>query len=222
MILFNKSSSFLKCIFIVLPCLATVCFAQDSGASAGGTSNASSKSSGGGSSFGMVVGDNYILKASDVIALDVYQEPDLRKEARIEADGTVTLALIGKVKVAEMTVAEAQSLITDLYNRDFLVEPQITVLVISFSPKHIRVLGNVGVPGLVEIPPDDNLTLIDAITQCRGVSRLGDDRKITLTRTMEDGKIKAFEINFKKIKRGEAKDYILQEGDIIYVPERLI
>ena len=65
---------------------------------------------------------------------------------------TVTLALIGKVKVAQMTVSEAQSLITDLYDRDFLVEPQVNVLVISFSPKFVRVLGHVGSPGMVDIP----------------------------------------------------------------------
>ena len=170
----------------------------------------------------MVVGQNYVLKSSDVISLEVYQEPDLDKEVRIEADGTVTLALIGKVKVSQMTVGEAQSLITDLYDRDFLVEPQVNVLVTSFSPKFVRVLGHVGSPGMVDIPPDKDLTLIDAITQCRGVSRLGDDRKLTISRTDEEGNTRAFEVNFKKIKRGEAKDYTLEEGDVIYVPERLI
>ena len=31
------------------------------------------------SDVGIVVGDNYILKASDVVDIDVYQEPDLKK-----------------------------------------------------------------------------------------------------------------------------------------------
>ena len=194
--------------------------ASDGGISPSGQSTGSFAS--GGSSIGLIVGGNYVLKPSDVTSLDIYQEPDLNKEVRIEADGTVTLALIGKVKVAQMTVSEAQSLITDLYDRDFLVEPQVNVLVISFSPKFVRVLGHVGSPGMVDIPPDKELTLIDAITQCRGVSRLGDDRKLTITRRDSDGGTKAFEVNFKKIKRGEAKDYILQEGDIIYIAERLI
>jgi len=198
--------------------------AQEAGGGSGGGSLPAAPSGSGGSSslVGMVVGQNYVLKSSDVISLEVYQEPDLDKEVRIEADGTVTLALIGKVKVSQMTVGEAQSLITDLYDRDFLVEPQVNVLVTSFSPKFVRVLGHVGSPGMVDIPPDKDLTLIDAITQCRGVSRLGDDRKLTISRTDEEGNTRAFEVNFKKIKRGEAKDYTLEEGDVIYVPERLI
>ncbi|MGC6505034.1 MAG: polysaccharide biosynthesis/export family protein [Coraliomargaritaceae bacterium] len=182
---------------------------------AGGSSSA-------GSSVGLIVGQNYVLKPSDVISLEIYQETDLDKQVRIEADGTVTLALIGKVKIAQMTVAEAQALITDLYDRDFLVDPQVNVLVVSFSPKFVRVLGHVGNPGMVDIPPDKELTLIDAITQCRGVSRLGDDRKLTITRSDQGEETQAFEVNFRKIKRGEAKDFVLQEGDIIYIPERLI
>ena len=191
--------------------------AQDSSGGAASVASSPSASSG----VGMIVGENYILKASDVISVDVFQEPDLNKDARIEGDGTVTLALIGKVKVSNMTVAEAQALITDLYNRDYLVDPQISVLVASFSPKYVRVLGNVGSPGAIPIPPDKELTLIDAITQCRGVTRLGDDKNMTITRTKEDGTTQSFEINFKKIKTGAAKDYVLQEGDTIYVPERI-
>jgi len=191
-----------------------------SGISSGTTAPSGSYS--GSAGVGMVVGENYVLKSSDVISVEVYQEDDLAKQARIEGDGTVTLALIGKVKVANMTVAEAQSLITDLYNRDYIVDPQVSVLVISFSPKFVRVLGNVGSPGNVQIPPDKELTLIDAITQCRGVTRLGDDKNMTITRIKENGQIQSFEINFKKIKTGDAKDYVLQEGDTIYVPERII
>ena len=81
-----------------------------------------------GGSVGIVVGENYILKPSDVISLEVFQEPDLNKGVRIQGDGSVALALIGKVKVAGMTASEAQALITDLYNRDYLVDPQFPFL----------------------------------------------------------------------------------------------
>ncbi|MGB0415651.1 MAG: polysaccharide biosynthesis/export family protein [Coraliomargarita sp.] len=195
--------------------------ASSAGAGSAATPTGASSGNSGLGSVGMIVGENYILKSSDVISVEIYQERDLDKQARIEGDGTVTLPLVGKVKVANMTVAEAQDLITDLYNRDYLVDPQISVLVVSFSPKFVRVLGNVGAPGNVQIPPDKDLTLIDAITQCRGVTRLGDDKNMTITRLKENGQTQSFEINFKKIKTGEAKDYLLQEGDTIYIPERI-
>ncbi len=209
-----------KFILACLPLISTALFAQGSGSDSGGSGSSSGGTSSAG--VGLVVGSNYVLKSSDVIDVSVYQEDDLSKQARIEGDGTVSLALIGKVKIAGMTVAESQSLITDLYNRDYIVDPQVSVIVISFSPKYVRVLGHVGTPGQVQIPPDQELTLIDAITQCRGVTRLGNDKSITISRTKENGQTQSFEVNFKKIKLGDAKDYILQEGDTIYVPERVI
>jgi polysaccharide biosynthesis/export protein len=205
---------------------ATLIHAQDSGSGAdGGGSDGGTYSGayGGGSGVGIVVGENYVLKPSDVVSVEVYQEQDLNKSVRIEGDGSVALALIGKVKVAGMTVAEAQSLITDLYNRDYLVDPQVSVLVVQFSPKVVHILGSVNSPGVVEIPPDRNLTLTEAIAGVRGVSRLGNPKSIIIKRVDEDGRARQMEVNFSRIVTDpNVKDVILEEGDTIWVPERII
>lgn len=197
---------------------------NSSSGSSGGDSSRSSIGSGGGSSgVGIIVGENYILKPSDIISVEVYQEDDLNKSVRVEGDGSVALALIGKVKIAGMSVADAQSLITDLYNREYLVDPQVSVLVVSFSPKTVNILGSVNSPGQVEIPPDSDLTLTEAIAAVRGVSRLGNPRKITIKRVEKDGRSRQMEVNFDRIVTDpDSKDIILKEGDTIWVPERLI
>ena len=180
-------------------------------------------SSNGASDFGIVVDENYILQASDVIQVSIFLEPDLEKSVRIEADGTVTLPLIKKVKVADLTVSDAQELITQLYNRDYLVDPQISVLVVSFSPKLVRVLGSVNRPGVVDMPPDREMTLTEAIASANGISRLGNPKSITIKRVDDSGKTQQFEVNFNRIlMNANAKDMILKEGDTIWVPERII
>ena len=199
-----------------------------SGSGSSGSSNnqnysSSSNGSNGSSGIGIVVGENYILKPSDVISVEVYQEGDLEKSVRVEGDGSVALALIGKVKVAGMTVAEAQSLITDLYNRDYIVDPQVSLLVVQFSPKIIHILGSVNSPGVVEIPPDRNLSLTEAIAGVRGVSRLGNPKSITIKRVDADGRARQMEVNFSRIVSDpNVKDIVLQEGDTVWVPERII
>ena len=173
--------------------------------------------------YGIAVDGNYILKPSDVIQVSIFLEPDLDKSVRIEADGTVTLPLVKKVKVADLTVSDAQDLITQLYNRDYLVDPQISVLVVSFSPKSVRVLGSVNRPGVVEMPPDREMTLTEAIASVNGISRLGNSKSITVKRVDEFGKTQQFEVNFNRIlMNANAKDMILKEGDTIWVPERII
>jgi len=198
--------------------------AQDSGAGAS-SSGASSSSAGSSNSggVGMIVGSNYVLKPSDVIEIDVYQEQDLNKTVRIEGDGTVSLALVGKVKVAGMTVAESKSLVTNLYNRDYLVDPQISVLVVSFSPKVIRILGSVNRPGVVEIPHDRDMMLTEAMAMVNGITRLGNPKSLKIKRVDENGRSRQMEVNFTKIVTDpDVKDIILQEGDTIWVPERII
>jgi polysaccharide export outer membrane protein len=205
-------------VLYLLFCIAALS-AQDAGA--GGTDSSSSSS--GGAGIGMVVGSNYVLKVSDVIELDVYQESDLNKSVRIEGDGTVSLALVGKVKLAGMTVAEGKSLITDLYNRDYLVDPQISLLVVSFSPKVLHILGSVGSPGVVNIPPDRDLTLTEALSMVGGVTRMGNPRAIKIKRLDQDGSTRLIEVNFSKVVQDpDVIDMVLNEGDTIWVPERII
>ncbi|MGJ8650430.1 MAG: polysaccharide biosynthesis/export family protein [Opitutaceae bacterium] len=217
------STLFLACSFLLLGASLS---AQEAGGGSFGDSYSGSASTGNGSSssgVGMVVGENYVLKPSDVISIEVYKESDLNKSVRVEGEGSVSLALIGKVKIAGMTVAEAQSLITDLYNRDYLVDPQVSVIVVSFSSKVVRILGSVNNPGVVEIPPDRDLTLTEAIAGVNGVSRLGNPKSITIKRVDESGRARQMEINFSRILTDpNVKDIILQEGDTIWVPERII
>lgn len=173
--------------------------------------------------IGAAVGSNYVLKPSDVIQIEIYQEEDLEETVRIEGDGSVSLALIGKVKIANLTVSEAKALITELYDRDYLVDPQISVLVVSFSPEVIRVLGSVNNPGVVEIPPDRDLTLTEAIAAVSGISRLGNPKALKIKRVAEQGESQQMEINFSKIVTDpDVEDIILKEGDTIWVPERIL
>lgn len=218
-------------LFFVLLVSSIFGYAQDgdfsgsfggSSPDSGSSANTSGRegSSGG---VGIIVGENYVLKPSDVITVEVYQEQDLEKTVRVEGDGSVALALIGKVKIAGMTVGEAQALITDLYNRDYLVNPQISVLVTSFSPKIVHVLGSVNSPGVVEIPPDRDLTLTEAIAAVRGLTRLGNPKSITVKRVDSTGRAQQMEVNFTRIVTDpNAKDLVLKEGDTIWVPERII
>jgi polysaccharide export outer membrane protein len=176
-----------------------------------------------GDSLSAVVGSNYVLKPSDVIEVDVYQEEDLKKTVRVEGDGTVFLALIGKVEVAGLTVSEAKSLITRLYDKDYLVDPQVSVLVISFSPKVVRILGSVNSPGVVEIPPDRDLMLTEAIAAVSGISRLGNPKSLKIKRSGDTDDFEQMSVNFSKILTDpDAKDIVLKEGDTVWVPERIL
>lgn len=165
----------------------------------------------------------YILQPMDVVKVEVFQEPDMLREVRIAQDGSVTLPLINKVDLKGKTVEQAQDSIRQLYDKDYLVNPQINLSVIEYAKRDVKVLGQVGKPGAVGIPTDRPLKLLDAIALAEGFTRLSDRKKVTLTRTNPDGTTTTTEINAESIiqSRNSADQWVLQHGDVINVPERL-
>lgn len=223
MIFFDRFLNTMNCLYALISVctflLCSVVTAQDSNDTNSAATSGSSSDNG----VGAAVGSNYVLQPSDVIKIEVYKEEDLDKTVRVEGDGTVSLALIGKIEVAGLTLSEAKILVTDLYNRDYLVNPQVSVLVVSFSPKVVRVLGSVNNPGIVEIPYDRDLTLTEAIAEVRGISRLGNPKALKIKRSGNDNKSQQINVNFSKILTApDAEDIVLKEGDTIWVPERLL
>ena len=65
----------------------------------------------------------YRLQPYDLIDIDVYSEEDLHKPARLGADGTALLPLIGSVKLGGLTVAEATDKVRDRYAAGFVKNP---------------------------------------------------------------------------------------------------
>jgi polysaccharide export outer membrane protein len=166
---------------------------------------------------------DYILRPFDLVQVVVFQEPDIERKARLSEESSLTLPLIGTVNLAGKTVRQAQDLITDLYNRDYLVNPQVNITVLEYAKVTVNVLGSVTNPGSIAIPPDQPLKLIDAVTRAGGFTRLADRKRVKLTRITKDGATTTTIINVDDILQSTSSDsWILQKGDVIYVPERIL
>jgi len=169
-----------------------------------------------------LVGANYVLQPLDVVLVKIFQHPDLEQEARISGEGSITLPLIGKIKVAGMTVQDATRMITDLYNRDYLVNPQVSVLLLSYTERRAYVHGQVNKPGPVVIPPEETMTLTQVISAAGSQTRLASDR-IQVTRTDQNGRKRVITVYFDDIlENPDAKDIVIEDGDSIFVFERII
>jgi polysaccharide export outer membrane protein len=167
------------------------------------------------------VSGNYVLRPSDRLAFTVFQEPDMAQEVQIQADGSISLPLIGKIKVGGMTLSDARDAIYELYNRDYLVNPQISLRVIEFSPRWVKVLGQVNDPGNIPIPPDRDMTLLEAIGGAKGFTRIANMRTVKLKRTNEDGETITLTIDAEEILNDEdVRDIPVYDGDSIFVEER--
>jgi polysaccharide export outer membrane protein len=166
---------------------------------------------------------DYVLQPSDLLHVQVFQEDDLTRDVRVTQEYTITLPLIGTVDVRGKSVRQAQDHVRELYDRDYLVNPQVNISVLEYAKRTVSVLGSVNAPGAVPFPQEEGLTLLDAIARAGGFNRLADKRHVKLTRLGTDGNSETVEINAEAILQGTAKEtWPLQKDDVISVPERIL
>src|SRR5712671_3583872 len=115
------------------------------------------------------------LGVGDAVHVVVFQQPDLTTDARISEKGMLTVPLIGEVKLAGLTQAEAGAQIAaELKKGKYLVNPQVSVAVTTVRSRQVSVLGLVARPG--RYPLDDTSNrLSDVIAAAGGISPGGSE-----------------------------------------------
>lgn len=174
---------------------------------------------------------NYIhtLAPADRIRVAVYQEEDLTSLTRIDARGRINLPLLGEIVVGGMTVIEAQSAIENAYKDGrFLRNPQVTVNVEEYAAREVSIQGQIRNPGRYTLPIESTFTVVELVTKAGGITDIGKGSAVTLTRVLPDGSKKVYTIDVDNVIKGrkdqknDASSFLLQPGDIVYVPESLI
>lgn len=164
---------------------------------------------------------DYHLSGADLLQVTVLGEKDLDRQVRVSQTGTITYPLVGEVRVGGLTSAEAEAALAKGL-RDYLRDPQVSVFIKEYGNKKVFVFGQVNKPGAVELPTETNLTVLEAISQAQGFTRIAAPDRTRVVR-MVDGKSQSFTIEVSAItKRGEKdKDIALQPNDIVFVPESM-
>src|SRR5687768_9584733 len=115
------------------------------------------------------------LGVGDAIRVTVFQQPDLGTEARITDRGTITMPLLGEVKVAGMSQAEAGSAIAEGFKKSqYLKNPQVQVAITTLRSRQVSVLGMVARPGRYVLE-DTSSQLADVIAAAGGIPAGGNE-----------------------------------------------
>ena len=160
------------------------------------------------------VEEEYRIGTQDLIEVQVLGIQDLRREARVNAKGMIGLPLIGAVKVAGLTSAEAEALIGGLYSKNYLQNPEVSVFVKEYTRQNVTIDGAIAKPGIY--PLKGPTTLLQALANAGGQGSLSDMSDVVLFR-MEENERRTIKFDVTKIRAAEAPDPILQPGDLIVV-----
>ncbi len=166
---------------------------------------------------------DYKLQPGDVIRMQVFQVPDLDREVQVSVKGEILLPLIGRLVVKDRSVRLVEQTVRTLYDRDYLVNPQINMMVIKYSSRTVNVMGAVNAPQAIEFPPNQTMSLLDAISRCGGFNRYANRKAVRLTRADSDGHSENFIINADQLISGKKNDrWDLLSGDVVFVPESIL
>ena len=152
----------------------------------------------------------------DIITIDVVGEKDLSKELRVSTSGTITFPFLGSIEVKGKTPAEVENLIKEKLGKDYLVDPQVIITVKEYRSRTVLVIGQVNKPGLIALPAEQKLGILEAIGQAGDLAKSANKNRIEVSRK---GKTQKFTLDDLKKDTSPEKKFWLEPGDVIYVHE---
>jgi polysaccharide export outer membrane protein len=160
--------------------------------------------------------DSYLIGPGDLLAVDVWKEPDLSKQAVVRLDGKISLPLVNEVDAAGLTCGELRNQLTEKY-QNFVSAPVVSVTLVESRSKKIYVTGKVAKPN--EYPLQKNMTVAQAISLAGGLTEWADSSDVKLIRKMK-GVQKTFRVNYDAIVSGKdlSQNVLLEPDDTIIVP----
>lgn len=172
--------------------------------------------------------NNYIVGPQDVLAVTLFDQQDLSGKYTVEADGTFTFPLIGRVKAGGLTLRDVEETLRRELANGFFKRPQVSVAVDQYRSQRVFVMGEVRAPG--PYPLTGDMTLIEALARAGSITEHaagealivrarsdakadgplipGDDRDAEVTR-----------VDVKELQAGRlSHNAQLRDGDTLFVP----
>ena len=154
-------------------CASIFCIAQASPTTSAGSQSSTSSPTSAPTTLTVVPEDFSKLKLGSgfMLAVVVYDAPELSGTFRVDRSGNVTLPLVGSLHVADLTTLEAQHQLESVYlSREILNHPQVTISVVEYAPYIVSVVGEVGRPGQIQLLAPRSL--LNVITDAGGLTEV--------------------------------------------------
>jgi len=161
--------------------------------------------------------DSFVIGNDDVLAINVWKEPDISRSIPVRSDGKISLPLVGEVQAAGRTPLKLEVEIASRL-KNYISEPEVTVIVQQINSQKFNILGQVNHPGMFVIA--NSPTVLDAIALAGGFRDFAKQKSIYILRQNADGTQSRIPFNYKEVVKGQnlAQNVKLQPRDTIVVP----
>jgi polysaccharide export outer membrane protein len=174
----------------------------------------------------------------DLLEIEIYGQEKMKRTLRVSGGGDITMPLLGVVKVAGLTPQKIENHLRELYDAQYLVNPQVTVIVKEFRFQRVSVTGAVAKPGTYELIGPR--TLLEVLSLAGGLAsqtssipagdvvnvirrpsppELAGTKKAGTTQTPIPP-VETVVIDLRRLVSGESPDLniMVANGDVVHVP----
>jgi len=162
----------------------------------------------------------FILGPGDELEIMVYRNTDLTREVRIDTSGSIMYPLAGDIRAAGLSTFELRDKLRQGLS-EYIVDPQVTVQILSVQSQKIIVLGEVQSPGF--FLAETSMTALEAISRATGFTDDAKKKNVLLIRGgMQNPELRVLNLE-KALEEGDLNEnVVLKGGDIVYVPKTRI
>lgn len=170
---------------------------------------------------------DYLIGPQDVVTIQVYDQADLGGKYSVEADGTFSFPLIGRVKAGGQTLRALEQDLKSKLADGYFRNPQVTVAIEQYRSQRVFVMGEVRQPG--PVPLTGGMTLIEALARAGSTTSTASG-EVAIVRNSQ-GEVRGpvlpdqnsgsdvFRASIKELEGGALSQNLeLRDGDTVFVP----
>jgi len=160
---------------------------------------------------------DYRIGPKDLLEITVFDRPELNQTVRVSEDGTITLPLLGSVKIDGLTKDELETKLAALLEAKYLKKARVSVFIKEYQSKLVAVIGAVEKPGMYELV--GRLTVLQMVSKAGGFKENAFN-EIFVLREGEKGTTSSIKIDLDDLllNGNQTLNILLQPNDVINVP----
>jgi polysaccharide biosynthesis/export protein len=160
---------------------------------------------------------DYVIGPEDVLAINVWREPEISRTEPVRPDGKISLPLIGDLEASGLTPLKLRNIVAEKL-KTYMTDPEVVVVVQEVRSQSFSIVGEVMKPGSYLLAKP--VTVLDAIALAGGFQEFAKVRKIYVLRRMPDGSRTTLPFDYKAVIKGNRfqQNVELKTGDTIVVP----
>jgi polysaccharide biosynthesis/export protein len=159
----------------------------------------------------------YRIGPKDLLEITVFERPELNQTVRVTEDGSITLPLLGKVRIEGLTKEDVEKKLTALLEEKYLQKARVIIFIREYQSQLVSLIGAVAKPGMYELIGPT--TLLQMISKAGGLTDRAPAMLYIIRRSPAGGQSR-IDVDLEDLVHNGNQDLNvpLQADDIINIP----